>query len=84
MNVLFTNGTCEFLQMYWVRPNGEQVFYHWLEPGANNIQLTWVGHVWLIKRADGTPYAVFRIEEHAYRAQEIFLGCAKRKETFCN
>jgi von Hippel-Lindau disease tumor suppressor protein len=84
VNVLFTNATCEALEMVWVRPTGVQVSYGWLQPGGNNVQLTYVGHVWLIKRTDGTPYAVFRIEDYASGTQEVFLGCAKGKNAVCN
>lgn len=54
------------------------------EPGGDNQQLTWIGHVWLIKRTDGTSYAVFRIEDHPSGTQEVFLGCAKGKNVVCN
>ena len=83
-NVLFTNATCEVLEMYWVRPNAEQVFNGTLQPGGTNRQLTYVGHVWLIKRTDGTPYAVFRIEDYPLGAQEVYLGCTKGKNAVCN
>jgi len=84
VNVLFTNATCETLEMVWVRPTGVQVSYGSLQPGGTNQQETWIGHVWLIKRADGTPYAVFRIEDHPSGEQEVFLGCTKGKNAFCN
>ena len=84
VNVLFTNATCEALEMVWVRPNGEQVSYGVLQPGGNNVQLTYVGHVWLIKRTDATPYAVFRIEDYPSGKQEVFLGCPRGKNAVCN
>ena len=84
VNVLFTNATCEVLHMVWVRPNGEEVVYETLQPGGTNEQDTWVGHLWLIKRADETTYAMFRIEDYPSGAQEVFLGCAKGKNAFCN
>lgn len=83
-NVLFTNATCETLLMYWVRPNGEQVFKGLLEPGDVNRQITYVGHVWLIVRDHTEPYGIFRIEDYAMGMQEVYLGCAKGKITVCN
>ena len=83
VNVLFTNATCQTLAMYWVRPNGEQVLYAVLQPGDTNGQDTYVGHVWLFKN-DDTPYAVFRIEDYPSGDQEVFLGCTKGKDAFCN
>jgi len=84
VNVLFTNATCEVLHMVWVRPNGEQITYETLQPGGTNEQNTYVGHLWLIKRADETTYAMFRIEDYPSGAQEVFLGCTKGKNAFCN
>ena len=83
VNVKFTNATCEVLEMYWVRPTGVQVLYETLQPGWSNEQLTWIGHVWLIKRVDGTPYAVFRIEDHPSGVQEVYLGCTKGRNAIC-
>ena len=83
MNVLFTNATCQTLGMYWVRPNSEEVLYAVLQPGETNVQDTYVGHVWLFKYHD-TPYAVFRIEDYPSGDQEVFLGCTKGKDAFCN
>ena len=84
VNVLFTNGTCEPLEMVWVRATGVQQSYGFLQPGGQNVQLTYVGHVWLIKRTDGTAYGVFRIEDYPSGKQEVFLGCAKGKNAVCN
>ena len=84
VNVLFTNATCETLEMVWVRPNGAQVSYGLLQPGDTNQQETWIGHVWLIKQAHDTPYAVFRIEDYPSGDQEVFLGCTKGKNAVCN
>ena len=83
-NVQFTNATCETLEMYWVRLNGEQVFKGLLQPGDNNRQITYVGHVWLIVRAHTEPYGIFRIEDYAPFMQEVYLGCAKGRITVCN
>ena len=83
VNVLFTNATCQTLGMYWVRPNSEEVLYAVLQPGETNVQDTYVGHVWLFKYHD-TPYAVFRIEDYPSGDQEVFLGCTKGKNAFCN
>ena len=84
VNVLFTNATCETLQMIWVRATGVQEPYGTLEPGGTNQQATYIGHVWLFKRTDGTVYAAFRIEDYPSGDQEVFLGCTKGKNAFCN
>jgi hypothetical protein len=84
VNVLFTNATCETLEMVWVRPTGALVSYGQLQPGETNQQDSYVGHVWLIRRADQTPYAVFRIEDQPSGSQEVYLGCAKGRYPACN
>jgi hypothetical protein len=84
LNVLFTNATCETVEMIWVRATGEQVSYGTLQPGETNVQLTYIGHVWLITRAHGVPYAAFRIEDHPSGDQEVYLGCTKGKNAVCN
>ena len=84
VNVLFTNATCETLEMVWVRPTGALVSYGLLQPGETNQQESYVGHVWLILQDHQTPYAIFRIEDYPSGAQEVFLGCAKGKYSACN
>ena len=84
VNVKFTNGTCEVLTMNWVRPTSLEVLYITLQPGETNEQLTWVGHVWMIRRDDESPYAVFRIEDYPSGEQEVYLGCVKGRNAFCN
>lgn len=83
-NVQFTNATYETLEMYWVKPNGDQVFKGLLQPGEFNRQITYVGHVWLIVRDRTTPYGIFRIEDYPLGAQEVYLGCTKGKNAVCN
>jgi hypothetical protein len=84
INVLFTNATCETLQMIWVRATGVQEPWGTLQPGGTNQQDTYIGHVFLFKRLDGTIYAAFRIEDQPSGSQEAFLGCTKGKNAFCN
>ncbi|MDF2775855.1 MAG: beta domain [Geminicoccaceae bacterium] len=84
VNVLFTNATCEVLDMIWVRRDGTLQPYAPLQPGGSSGYTTYVGHAWLFKKADGTPYAAFRIEDHASGAQEVYLGCTKGKNAVCN
>jgi hypothetical protein len=83
-NVLFTNATCETLEIYWVRPSGEQVFKGLLQPGEFNPQITYVGHVWRIVRAHTETYGIFRIEDYPPFMQEVYLGCAKGRFAVCN
>lgn len=83
-DVRFTNATCEDLNMYWVKPDGTERFYWPLPAGWYNEQPTYIGHVWVLRRTDGSAYAYFRAEDYAFGVQEAYLGCVKGKNAVCN
>ncbi len=54
--VTIENATADEIQMFWV-DDGELRPYEKIRAGGSVTQSTYVGHLWLVKRADGEPLA---------------------------
>jgi dipeptidyl-peptidase 4 len=55
----FVNRLDSEANLFWIDPDGKRVAYGSLKPGETRRQHTFVGHVWLVAKAGGTPLAVF-------------------------
>ncbi len=56
-SITFVNQMSEPIQVAWVTMEGQRMSYHTLAPGARVSQNTYVGHVWMLLRANGDPIA---------------------------
>ena len=66
--VIFMNGTKAEITYHWVDDDGNEKSYGKIAPDAFVNQHTYVGHVWLVKDANGRNLAIFRAEEKTGRA----------------
>ena len=66
--IIVVNSTETEIAYYWVNYEGNEISYGKIAPGAFANQHTYAGHVWLIKDASGSSFAVFRAAEKTGRA----------------
>ena len=66
--IIIVNGTTAEIAYYWVDYEGNEKFYGKIASDAFVNQHTYMGHVWLIKDADGGNLSVFRAEVKTGRA----------------
>lgn len=66
--VQFVNTTSESVSIVWVGYDGQRSSYAELAAGEKYLQDTYVGHVWLAARADGSEIAVFQPTAQPARA----------------
>ena len=66
--IIFVNLTEAEIAYYWVDGTGEEIHYKNVASGDVAYQPTYVGHVWLVKEADGDDLAIFRAVEKTGRA----------------
>ena len=66
--IIFVNLTEAEMAYYWVDGAGEERHYGKVAAGDFVNQHTYLGHIWLLKDADGGNRAVFRAEETTGRA----------------
>ena len=66
--IIFVNGTENEIAYYWVDDDGNEKSYGKIAPDAFVNQHTYAGHIWLIKDANGSNFAVFRAEKKTGRA----------------
>ena len=66
--IIFMNGTKAEITYHWVDDDGNEKSYGKIAPDAFVNQHTYVGHVWLVKDANGRNLAIFRAEEKTGRA----------------
>ncbi|BCJ48409.1 hypothetical protein GCM10010168_76650 [Actinoplanes ianthinogenes] len=64
----FTNETAGTVVVKWVGYDQQRIFYQELAPGESYDQPTYLGHVWIVTRPDGTPFAVFEATGEPSRA----------------
>ena len=76
--IIFVNLTEAEIAYYWVDGTGEERHYNNVAPGDVAYQPTFVGHVWLVKDADGDNLAVFRAVEKTGRA--LLIGAALKAD----
>jgi dipeptidyl aminopeptidase/acylaminoacyl peptidase len=77
--VTFVNAHGADVELFWLDEDRNRHSYGVLKPGAERVQPTFAGHVWLVTRPGGSTVAVFEataaparavIEEHAPRLRE--------------
>ena len=66
--VIFVNQTQGDIFFYWLDFDGKLRYYGRVAPNRIRVQLTYTGHVWLVKNADSLDLAVFQASEKTGRA----------------
>ena len=65
--IFVNNGTTE-ITFYWMDPAGKKRYYGRVPAGLSGVQLTYAGHIWLVKDQNGKDLAVFQAEKNRGRA----------------
>lgn len=63
--ITFENKLNEKVKIYWIAQDGNEVFYHILEPGKSISQRTFASHAWAVKSLNESLVGVFISPNHA-------------------
>ena len=66
--ILFANATKEVVTYHWIDTEGNEHFYGRVAPNSFAGQLTFAGHVWVVKDEKEKNISVFRAEKKTGRA----------------
>ncbi|MYC12561.1 MAG: hypothetical protein F4Y39_02410, partial [Gemmatimonadetes bacterium] len=66
--IIFVNQTQDEIFFYWLDFDRKQKYYGRVVPNRIRVQLTYTGHVWLVKNAAGRDLAVFQAGKKTGRA----------------
>jgi len=82
-SITFINRTEKDVEVYWVDAERKRRKYATVAPGAQHVQHTFAGHVWLVTDTEGETLAVFVATEEAGDAvvdEETIDGAAIKEE----
>lgn len=60
-DITFSNDSDRAIELYWVAGDGKRKSHGKLEPGKKTTRSSYIGHVWLITDAQGTPLTGARV-----------------------
>lgn len=57
--ITFINDSDATIRVYWLDFRGARVLYHTLKPGEAAVQVTYLGHPWLITDEDDNAWQLY-------------------------
>jgi hypothetical protein len=57
--ITFVNDSHTTIRVYWLDFRGARVLYHTLKPGEAAVQVTYLGHPWLITDEDDNAWQIY-------------------------
>lgn len=61
--IVLTNRLDHPIELFWISPESEERTYGRIANGETREQHTFVGHVWMVRRNDGSPIGCFEASE---------------------